>query len=243
MINVSSYNVIRKDRLALCHTRNDQRAKIKCGGGICLYLKKDMIYETLNSIKKDCVELELLTVKTSRGGGKKQIITVVYRPPNCNPNIAIDCLRECLTYVNDSHRNCEHTIIGDLNFNHNNVGCPHVKSIKFLEQNYGVRQIIKTPTRFGRNNDSLIDLCITNMDKIAFSGTVDYFLSDHLLIYIVKKHMRPEKKELTFHGRCYKNYVSSITKTFNEGKLDFNFERTKSIPTVENDVAYLYYCS
>lgn len=95
LINVSGYNVIRKDRIALCHTRNGQRAKIKGCGGICLYLKNDMIYETWNSVKNDCVDLELLTAKTSRGGGKKQVITVVYRPPNCNPTTAIDYVKLC----------------------------------------------------------------------------------------------------------------------------------------------------
>lgn len=127
-ISSKGFNVERKDRMTLRQEGNNGSAKVKSGGGICLYLKNDMIYEIVNPIKNDCNDLKWLCVKTSRGGGKKQVIMVMYRPPNCNPNRATELIRESLVFLNDFHRNSEHILIGDLNFNYKNNKCPHVKN-------------------------------------------------------------------------------------------------------------------
>lgn len=212
MVSTNGYNLIRKDRITTRVLDGGNLTKTKSGGGICLYLKTDMIYEVLTPIKNNCIDLEWLCVKTNRGGGKKHIIVVVYRPPNCSASKAIDCIRECLTYLNDEHKNSDHTMIGDLNFNFHNDKCSHVQTLKFLEKSFNVRQVIKSSTRIGRSSGSLINICITNMDKIMSSGVIEYHLSDHLPIYLIKKHPKQQKKDNRFFGRCYKNYSYELLK-------------------------------
>lgn len=157
-------------------------------------------------IKLNSIDLEWLCVETNRGGWKKQVITVVYRLPNCNPSKAIECIRECLDFVNIEHKNAEHTIIGDLDFNYLNTKCPYVQSLKFFETTHNVRQVIASTTRIGRHSNSLIDLCITNMDKLYYTVVIEYHISYHLPICIIKKHPIQPKKDKCFYGRCYKNY-------------------------------------
>ena len=53
---------------------------------------------------------------------------------------------------------------------------------------YGVKQLIKEPTRVTAQSQSLIDLCLTNTpDKIVRSGVVPLGISDHSLIYLIRK--------------------------------------------------------
>lgn len=123
LIGVSDYNLVRKDRQIN-----------KRGGGLCIYLRDNIVYEQLLPLLEGCdKDLEWLCLKISLGGHKKQIMLLLYRPPNGNPQQAISYLRACLEFFQSEHRNCELTIMGDLNIKYNNNRCPYVKSIKLLE--------------------------------------------------------------------------------------------------------------
>ena len=57
---------------------------------------------------------------------------------------------------------------------------------------YGLTQMITEPTRITPVSQTLIDLCITNYpEKISSSGVLPLGISDHSLIYIVRKIAYP----------------------------------------------------
>lgn len=181
-----AYKLVRKDR-----TVNNKK-----GGGVCLFIKTGIFYEELLLLDLNDVstELEWVCVKANVGGHKPQIILCIYRPPGGSPATALGWLRTFLDYITDNHNNAELTIIGDFNFNYWNSYCPHVKSLKMIEQICNVKQLITDPTRSNKNNSTLIDLCFSNMTNIQGSGVIDYHLSDHCPIYIQKKKLNKKIK-------------------------------------------------
>lgn len=137
LICVYGYNNVRKDR------RLEKR-----GGGLCIYLRDGIVYDELfplpNGVDKD---LEWLCLKANIGGNKKQILLLLYRPPSGSAAKAIEYIKTCLEYFQSEHRNCELSIMGDLNFNYKNKNCVHVKSLKLFETLFGIKQLITSPTR------------------------------------------------------------------------------------------------
>lgn len=131
ILSVSGYNIVRKDRQTS-----------KRGGGLCVYLNHNIVYEELRPINNgDGKNLEWLCLRLSIGGNKKQIILLLYRPPNGNPEEALQDIRAGLELLQREHRNCEITVISDLNFDYTNVNCKYVKSLKMLETLFGIKQI------------------------------------------------------------------------------------------------------
>lgn len=203
VVTCKGYNLIRKDRNTLQNTNGSGR--VKRGGGLCLYLKDNFEYEELFPLNRECA-FEWLCVKLSRGNLKQQTLTLIYRPPSFCANKAIEDHRQCLDYLTEHYRNYEHIILGDININYMNSRCQLTKALKSLEQFYGIKQLIKLPTRMGTINNSIIHLCFTNMNNVSSTGVIEYRLSDHYPIFVIKKKNRPIKKERSFTGRCYKNY-------------------------------------
>ena len=53
---------------------------------------------------------------------------------------------------------------------------------------YQLTQIINDPTRITESTESLLDVCITSSsEKIISSGVIHLGISDHSLIYAVRK--------------------------------------------------------
>lgn len=197
-----NYNLLRHDREII----NSVTGATKAGGGIVIYLKKGIIYEIFDSLCVCNNDIELFVVKIAVNGNKKQVLIVVYRPPNGNATSAISALTNCMEAFSDKYDNTEYVIMGDMNINYLNKRCCHVRSLKGLEKQYGLSQVIREPTRVTLNKETLIDRCLTNMKNQASSGIIPYFLSDHFPIYIIKKKQKIENKSTSFSGRCYLNY-------------------------------------
>lgn len=202
MISNPNYYLIRQDR----SITNPVTGLSKTGGGIVVYLKKGIIYEIVD---KECVctnDIELCVVKLTVNGNKKQVLLVVYRPPNGNVANAVNTISSCAEKFSDKYNNTEYVIMGDLNINYLDKRCSQVKLLKSLEKQFGLLQVINEPTRVTLQKDTLIDLCLTNMKNISCSGAIHYFLSDHFPIFVIKKKQKIENKSCTFTGRSYANY-------------------------------------
>ena len=61
-----------------------------------------------------------------------------------------------------------------------------------IETKYNMYQSINNPTRTSATSKSLIDLIFTTLaaEIILENGTMNVIISDHLLVYIVKKKKR-----------------------------------------------------
>lgn len=194
------YNLIRHDRTIT----NQVTGLSKTGGGIVIYLKKFIIYEICDSV---CTkDLELCIAKLSVGGNKKQVLIVTYRPPGGNVTRAIDILTGFFDKYNDKYNDTEFIMMGDMNINYLDKRCNQAKSLNNLGKQFGLVQLIKDATRVTLQKSTLIDICFTNMENIAHSGIISYFLSDHFPIFVIKKKQKAERKSCSFLGRSYLNY-------------------------------------
>ena len=76
----------------------------------------------------------------------------------------------------------EIVICGDFNINYNLSHTDSFQLLKDLE-----REIINKDTRI---TSTRIDLIFTNCSNITDSGTIDFCMSDHEIVYFVKKKTR-----------------------------------------------------
>ena len=77
----------------------------------------------------------------------------------------------------------------------------------FLTVLYNLEQLIKEPTRVTNTSSSLIDLILTNQpNNISNSGVIDLGMSDHSLIYVVKKTSLPKCRQTRSKVRNFKRF-------------------------------------
>ena len=91
---------------------------------------------------------------------------------------------------------------------------PEVKSYFQFCSLYGLKQLIKSPTRVTCSTSSLIDHILTTFpERVSQQGIIDVGLSDHQLIYCTRKFSRTKlgtHKQIKF--RSLKNYTAEAYK-------------------------------
>ena len=119
-----------------------------------------------------------------------------------------DCFETLIKQIDDENK--EMYILGDLNCNllqekaHFNVPTSKLNSIYEL---YQLSQLINEPTRVTLTTSSLIDHVVTNTpEKISHSGVVHTGISDHSLIYAIRKIRHFQKNDDFVEIRNMKNF-------------------------------------
>ena len=179
----------------------------KRGGGVLLYVNKDIHFKKLENYSVAINELlEIVTIELQIQGCKNVIISCIYRTPGSN----IEQFTEYIeTYMKSINSNKTLYMCGDFNIDllkHNN----HKNTKVFLEMmySYGMLPLINKPTRVTENSATLIDNIFTNnCFKSHYNAILCTDLSDHLPIVCttelglkknnpkVYKHIRQMKDE------------------------------------------------
>ena len=74
---------------------------------------------------------------------------------------------------------------------------------------YQLNQLIKSPTRITEHSSTLIDLAlVTYTEKIIESGVVQCSISDHSLIFLIRRARKPRKTFKNIQFRNFKDYSS-----------------------------------
>ena len=199
MINLDGYDIVRKDR-----SRN--------GGGVCIYLRSSINYKVRSRNDLVPTELEAVCVEIIKPHSKPFLVTTVYRPPSALSEF-FDHFEKLIKAVDNENK--EMYILGDLNCNmlktNNDSNIP-TKKIKSLYELYQLAQLIDEATRITPTTTSLIDHIVTNMpEKISDSGVIHTGISDHSLVFAIRKISIVTKQENTLEIRNMKN--------FDEGKF------------------------
>ena len=100
--------------------------------------------------------------------------------------------------------------MGDINIDMLDKKNPSTKKFLELIKTFGLRQLIKLPTRFSSDKNSLLDVICTNSDFISNSGVGNVNLSDHQIILTTRKKAKIKKHKCTFTGRSYRNYNKDV---------------------------------
>ena len=78
---------------------------------------------------------------------------------------------------------------------------------KILLDIYDVEQLINEPTRITATSSTLIDLCLTNTPiNVVKSGVIHVSISDHLLVYMIRKAHYIRGGPRTIYARTMKNF-------------------------------------
>ena len=75
---------------------------------------------------------------------------------------------------------------------------------KDFAKSSNLAQLIETPTRITECSSSIIDLIFSNSSSIIQSGSIFFGLSNHNLIFGVKKFIRPKVNPKSISFRCFK---------------------------------------
>ena len=100
-------------------------------------------------------------------------------------------------------------LMGDINSDYAKTPLDvHTRTLQFISSVYQLEQLIKEPTRVTKSSATTIDLILTNMvDNIATSGVIHLGISDHSLIYAVRKFAVPKTRPIIKEVRNFKHFV------------------------------------
>ena len=138
---------------------------------------------------------------------KPFLVTTVYRPPSSLPEF-FDDFEKLIKAIDNENK--EVYILGDLNCNmlktDKDANIP-TKKIKSLYELYQLTQMIDEATRVTMTTSSLIDHIVTNTpEKISDSGVIHTGISDHSLVFAIRKISVIDKQENILEIRNMKNF-------------------------------------
>ena len=132
--------------------------------------------------------MEAVCLEITKPQSRPFIVTTIYRPPNATAEF-FDHLEKLIKQIDDENK--EMYILGDLNCNllqEKLLFNIPTKKLDSLYELYQLTQLINEPTRITITTTSLIDHIVTNTpEKISHSGVVHTGISDHSLVYAIRK--------------------------------------------------------
>ena len=182
------------------HIRRDRS---RFGGGVLLYVRDSIPFSERNDLVTD--SLEMICIEISKPHNKSFLVSTWYRAPNSQSAL----FDEYEAFLRNSDiENREVIIMGDLNCDILKSPCEsHTRKLQFLSSLYQFDQLIDEPTRITGTSATLIDLILTNKEEnISKSGVIHLGLSDHSMIFAIRKHCIPKSREKVKHIRNFKNF-------------------------------------
>ena len=160
------------------------------------------------SDRKDIIPdgLEMVCIELNLPYNKSLLISTWYRPPNSHMNI-FDYWAGFLSKCDNEDK--ELILIGGLNCDVSK-NAPDANTCKFLCSLYQIDQLVKECTRLTPTSATLIDLILTNTpENISRSGVIHLGISDHSLIYAVRKFIPLKGRQKTRKVRNFKNFIEN----------------------------------
>lgn len=172
--------------------------------GILLYISENLTYNRRYDLERDGSDVLWCELKLPKS--KSILLCYVYRSPNSNAahqDLICEQIQAALEL------NLETIILGDINHDlvktRNNDSL--AKKFKLFARTNKLRQLITEPTRVTETTSTLIDHVYVNRDSFNVeSGVIPTGLSDHRLIYTVRKAVKPRLPPRRITTRCYKSF-------------------------------------
>lgn len=119
-------------------------------------------------------------------------------------SVALDKIREVCDVVCADKTNYDTYLLGDLNLNLL-VKNPYTTLFSEICGQFSLYSLVNIPTRVSNKTAIAIDVIATSCNKIISSGVIKYNLSDHLILYCVKKHLKHKDVKVKTRVRTFKN--------------------------------------
>jgi exonuclease III len=192
ILHLNDYDIIRKDRS-------------RSGGGVCIYLRSSINYHIRNDLIP--TELEAVCIEIIKPHSKPFLVTTVYRPPNASADF-FEHFENLIKAIDDENK--EFYVLGDLNCDMLKTGKDEnmpIKKIKSLYELYQLSQLIQEATRVTMTTSTLIDHIVANTpEKVSASGVIHTGISDHSLVFTIRKISVFKKLENTVEIRNMKKF-------------------------------------
>ena len=172
-------------------------------GIVLIYISETIPFSERNDLILN--SLEMICIEIKKPHNKSFLVCAWYRPPNSSTNLFDDFE----TFLNSCDlENHELLIMGDLNCDISKFPLDfNARKLQLLSSLYQLNQLIDEPTRVTSTSATLIDLIFTNKKQnIMQTGVVHIGISDHSLIYVVRKFCLPKSRESTKYVRNFKNF-------------------------------------
>ena len=189
-IVIDGYNICRKDRVGMIEH-----------GGIVVYIKEGIDYNEDVKISIDN-DVEAHFTEINLPCTKPILLGTVYRQPSSNA----EYLTKIDLLLQNAVANYNEVItVGD--FNLNIFKSNYSKKVKSLAKNSNFTQLITEATRITPESRSCLDLAfVTHPDMIIAHGVHHLGLSDHSLIFVVRKSKKIKCSPKIIKSRSYKNF-------------------------------------
>ena len=215
-LQIEGYNLIRTDRF------NQQR-----GGGTAIYYTTKLTGHQrldLNSSELEAVWLELQMPNKS-----KTLICSIYNSPSADLDIFKASLDKALECASSEGKSL--IVIGDLNVDMKGERrSPQARCLDQLFNVYQLAQLVKDPTRITERSSTLIDLVYTSdKEKFVATGVLNCSISDHSLVYTIRRAKKARAGPKFIHYRNYKNYTPE---SFSENLHSPSWEEVNTSLTV-----------
>ena len=220
----NNFSLLRNDR----NWPNIENNGPKRGGGVALYISNSLKYSEndfshWNTSTID-IESQWITIKPPHS--KTMLIGNIYRPPQGKIEKFTQVLESYFNEIDLSK--FEIFLMGDMNIDLLDKKSDASKKLINLIKPFGLCQLIREPTRYSKEKNSLLDVFITNSNFIFDSGVCDVNLSDHEMILLTRKKIKTPKLKCSFIGRSYRHYSKEEfqTKIRNANWIEYNLKNT-----------------
>lgn len=162
------------------------------GGGVALLLDASLNGQILDHYSAVTPDYEILSLSVG-----KSVYSVCYRPPNGDITAFLDFYDTFLSFLAENSRSFVGT--GDFNIDMS-ANDRFAKEFNTLLVSNGFVNLIDVPTRVTADNQSILDLFITNALPPKFeAGALSCALSDHLPVFLcMDRPVEAVKKQETF---------------------------------------------
>ena len=96
--------------------------------------------------------------------------------------------------------------MGDLNVDCKEKDSESYKIISDICEGFSLKNLIQTPTRVTHDHTAILDLILTNVANTFKSGVINYNISDHSPVFMIKKRQKIKHERGYVIGRSYMNY-------------------------------------
>ena len=161
-----------------------RRDRNRHGGGVCIYVRKDLSFNIRNDL--DHTELEAKWIELFLPKSKPILVGVIYRPPSQQNFYTI---LDVVCSSSSDFLQYETFLLGDFN---TDVSCPRtiplVQCFNSFINMFNFTKVINEPTRICSTSSTTIDLIlVSDCHKISQSGVIHTAFSDHCMVYCTRK--------------------------------------------------------
>lgn len=179
---------------ASCRGNNDQHHS----GGACLFISEEISYNKRLDLCVDLPNCESVFVEVSKGFlssvPSNVIIGVVYRSPSSSYAQFCSVLDELLSKITDEKKMV--ILMGDINTDITDFDCVTCEDYVNCYTTYGVKCLVKLPTRVTLDSSTTIDHILTNCEAKIDGGVILAEITDHYPVFFYLRHIRNTNQEV-----------------------------------------------